>query len=153
VHYSIGGRGEYLLHVGLRQKEAYLPGSPFLLTVKPGSAHAPSTMLPEKMPMPLETMVGTTGTLLLRLSDNMGNQCIEGGAPLKVEFARKGVTASCEDHNDGTCARAARNAHHHCRAAACVASAASAAASTAAASDAASDAAPPPLRARRDLPY
>ena len=29
VHYSIGAAGKYLMHIGLRQKSATLPGSPF----------------------------------------------------------------------------------------------------------------------------
>ena len=48
VHYSIGRAGTYKLHVGLRQQSAPLPGSPFMLTIKPGSAYAPSTRLPAR---------------------------------------------------------------------------------------------------------
>ena len=100
VSYSIGAAGRYLLHVGLRQKEAILPGSPFVLEVKPGPAHAPSTDLPAET-LPLETIVGTRGTLLVHLSDSMGNRCIEGGEPLKVSLDTKHVEASFEDSGDG----------------------------------------------------
>ena len=48
VHYSIGRAGTYKLHVGLRQQSAPLPGSPFMLTIKPGVAYAPSTRLPAR---------------------------------------------------------------------------------------------------------
>ena len=44
VLYSIGAAGKYELHVGLRQKSATLPGSPYLIEVRPGPAHAPSTL-------------------------------------------------------------------------------------------------------------
>ena len=52
VSYSVGAAGTYLLHVGLRQKEAILPGSPFVLTVKPGLAFAPCTELPTEQVRP-----------------------------------------------------------------------------------------------------
>lgn len=50
VHLSIGLAGKYRLHVGLRQQQTFLPGSPFSLTVLPGGAYAPSTRIPRSMP-------------------------------------------------------------------------------------------------------
>ena len=86
VSYSVGCAGKYLLHVGLRQKAHILPGSPFVLEVRPGPAHALSTIIdPERLP--LETIVGTDGQLRLKMCDKMGNRCIEGGAPLQVSIA------------------------------------------------------------------
>ena len=101
VHYSVGAAGTYLMHVGLRQKEAILPGSPFVLTVKPGPAHALCSDLPAEQ-LPLQTMVGTRGTLLIPLADEMSNQCREGGAPLRVALDTKKVVATLEDQDDGT---------------------------------------------------
>ena len=58
VHFSVGVRGTYLLHVGLRQSgpgttpnSNPLPGSPFLLRVLPGAAHPLSTSIAEALPM------------------------------------------------------------------------------------------------------
>ena len=52
VRYSIGLAGRYWLHVGLRQQETRLLGSPFLLEVSPGAAHARSSPLPaEALPL------------------------------------------------------------------------------------------------------
>ena len=73
VHYSLGQAGRYLLHIGLRQKNAILPGSPFELEVRPGIAHAPSTQLPATQ-LPLESIVGTDGRLTVQMHDNMGNR-------------------------------------------------------------------------------
>ena len=101
VHYSVGASGTYLLHVGLRQKEAVLPGSPFVLEVKPGQANAPSSELP-KHRLPLQTMVGTRGSFLLHLADSMGNRCIEGGARLQVTLDTPDVQATSEDQEDGS---------------------------------------------------
>ena len=101
VQYSIGAVGKYLLHVGLRQKAAALPGSPFRIEVKPGPAHAPSTSLPADA-LPLQCVVGTTGTLLMRLCDNVGNLCVEGGAPLKVSVSTTSIRVKVEDKEDGT---------------------------------------------------
>lgn len=101
VSYSIGAAGRYLLHVGLRQKAAALPGSPFIIDVKPGAAHAPSTQLPPAM-LPLRSVVGKGGDLVLRLSDNCGNECIEGGAALQVSVNTEGMKVKCADLGDGT---------------------------------------------------
>ena len=92
VHYSVGCAGHYLLHVGLRQKAHLLPGSPFVLEVRPGPAHALSTALDPAL-LPLETIVGTTGRILLPMCDNMGNRCIVN---------TKAVEATCEDQGDGS---------------------------------------------------
>ena len=101
VHYSVGAAGNYLLHVGLRQKEEILPGSPFQLCVKPGSAHASCTRVPEHL-LPLSSVVGKGGSMILPMLDNMGNLCIEGGAALTVtvrndEKQARGKTSTTED--------------------------------------------------------
>jgi len=107
VSYSIGAAGTYKLHVGLRQQSASLPGSPFTLNpngpsacmcsprrprlpgspftlhVKPGPAHAPTTLMPSEQ-LPLSSVAGNRGAFVLRLCDNMGNLCVEGGADIKV---------------------------------------------------------------------
>ena len=74
--------------------------------VKPGPAHAPSTKFPEDV-LPLHTVVGTQGRLVLQLSDCMGNKCIEGGAHLEVSVNTNGapkaaLTCKCDDQQDGT---------------------------------------------------
>ena len=108
VSYSVGAAGKYMVHIGLRQQSAILPGSPFPLEVKPGQAHAQSTKLPEES-LPLETVVGTQGRLVIQMSDCMGNKCNEGGAPLEVSVSsgsidkwRTALTCKCEDQQDGT---------------------------------------------------
>ena len=121
VSYSVGAAGKYLMHVGLRQQSVVLPGSPFLLQVKPGLAHAPSTRLPEGV-LPLETVVGTEGRLVIQMCDCMGNRCVDGGAPLEVtiqgqqaakqadtsgqpaggDATNAPLTCKCIDQQDGT---------------------------------------------------
>ena len=116
VHYSVGAAGEYLLHVGLRQKSEILPGSPFKLRVKPGPAHPSTTCVPDEF-LPLRSVVGQEGSMSLPLLDNMGNRCIEGGAQLTVvvsalkaakRHSRKGrddscgLDARCEDQGNGS---------------------------------------------------
>ena len=106
VSYSVGASGKYLMHVGLHQQSAILPGSPFALEVKPGIAHAPSTTLPKDV-LPLETVVGTQGRLVIQMCDCMGNKCIEGGAPLDIfvncsGMPKASLMCKCEDQQDGT---------------------------------------------------
>ena len=91
VSYSVGAAGKYLLHVGLRQKEEALPGSPFQLEVKPGPAHAPSTRLPPEL-LPLESIVGTEGRLTIALNDNMGNRCARRRSPTLADARRRSPT-------------------------------------------------------------
>ncbi len=116
VRFSIGLAGKYWLHVGLRQQGVALPGSPFLLTVSPGMAHAPSTKIPtEKLPLQGEigNDTGAGCSLLIRAADKMGNYCTSGGAPLKVSHhsrhdARReqhpveGLRIEVDDRGDGT---------------------------------------------------
>lgn len=83
VSFSIGVAGQYLLHVRLRNQAAALPGSPFLLTVDPGSAFALSTFLP---PGSIQGEVGKPITLNLLTSDAMGNPCSEGGSQVTSAF-------------------------------------------------------------------
>ena len=102
VKYSIGLAGRYRLHVGLRQQGVALPGSPFLVNVSPGSAHAPSTRIPEEA-LPLIGPVGGVSSakaqalqpgsgkfphfgcvFVLQAADKMGNLCVKGGASVQV---------------------------------------------------------------------
>ena len=114
VSYSVARSGAYLLHVRLHQKAASLPGSPFLLDVAPGAAHAPSISLP------IERLLGPAGApidALIQLADRAGNHCRSS----EIEVGRGGVLqkrqqaavscivtdssecdARCEDQQDGT---------------------------------------------------
>ena len=98
VSFSVGVAGQYLLHVRLRQQAAPIPGSPFLLEVRPGPAHALSTRLPER----IEGEVGGRCSLLIQTADMMGNRCLTGGANLQLEVSSKAVTALREDLGDGS---------------------------------------------------
>lgn len=89
--------------------------------MKPGLAHAPSTRLPEGV-LPLETVVGTEGRLVIQMCDCMGNRCVDGGAPLEVNIqgqqaakqadtsgqpaggdaTNAPLTCKCIDQQDGT---------------------------------------------------
>ena len=106
VSYSVGKAGKYLLHVGLRGQSAILPGSPFMLEVVPGPAHAPSTAIPANQ-LPLRTVVGTTGRLVLVVNDNMGNPCNTRSVEkhtisMEVRASSTEVKATCDDPQDGT---------------------------------------------------
>jgi hypothetical protein len=72
-----------------------------VLTVKPGRAHAPSTHLPADT-LPLRSTVGTKGELTITLRDNMGNVCIEGGAPIKAWVDTPTVQTEVDDTLDGS---------------------------------------------------
>ena len=98
VYFSVGVAGRYLLHVRLRQEAAPVPGSPFLLEVKPGPAHALST----RMPPWIEGEVGGRCSLQIHGSDIMGNRCIEGGAKVAVETVARYIKTSYRDNDDGT---------------------------------------------------
>jgi hypothetical protein len=89
VHYSVGLARKYKLHVGLRQQERSLPGSPFELTVEPGVAYAASSKLPEES-LPLQ---GTADEewqkgLVFSTADVLGNVCIRGGANVTMKLAK-----------------------------------------------------------------
>ena len=108
VHYSIGKCGTYLLHIGLRQQSTPLPGSPFVLEVSPGPAHALATRIEEDI-LPLRGRVVTSKdkasegcVLLLRACDKMGNACTKGGATVRCGCRDVNVDSSCEDLGDGT---------------------------------------------------
>ena len=105
VHYSVGRAGQYLLHVGIRNQAAPLPGSPFELTVLPGAAHPVATSLPMNdmgIAAPLQGIVGEAGSVTIVTSDRMGNRCQVGGAPLRVETKSKELRTSHVDNEDGT---------------------------------------------------
>ena len=119
VRYSVGLAGQYWLHVGLRQQETRLPGSPFLLNVNPGMAHARSSELPAAS-IPLSgTVTGSGGvscSMVVGLRDRMGNSCTSGGAKVQVSTVHESkehsrdrdakdlasiVKSSCVDLEDG----------------------------------------------------
>lgn len=95
VRYSVGLAGKYWLHVGLRQQEERLPGSPFLLEVSPSVAHARSSHLPKER-LPLVGIVGNSQagdvscSMEIGLCDRMGNSCTRGGATLQLNTTRRG---------------------------------------------------------------
>lgn len=109
VFYSICLVGTYRLHVGLRNQNVPIPGSPFTLHVVPGEAHAASTALPADTPLPLQGVVGFDDEqgchLIFRVSDKMCNPCAEGGAKVAATCLgeEKGVViAEVKDRADGT---------------------------------------------------
>ena len=106
VFYSIGLVGLYRLHVGLRQQQMPLPGSPFKLKVIAGPAHASSTNVPSSVTFPIEGSVGLEEEqgchLLLPVSDRMGNLCTKGGAKIIGSCTIRDVSSSTEDLDDGT---------------------------------------------------
>ena len=105
VSYSVGLVGRYLLHIALRSQETQLPGSPFELRVVPGPADARSTVLVTEHHQ-LRGIVGVADdcgcSTVLRLSDKMGNMCIEGGAVVTTACADDSVVGSVDDNNNGT---------------------------------------------------
>ena len=105
VYYSIAICGEYKLHVGLRQQEIPVPGSPFTLTVLAGQAHSLSTTLPSSM-LPLRGVVGFGEGQgcrhTLQVMDKMGNKCTAGGAKVECLSDSGKVTSKCTDNGDGT---------------------------------------------------
>ena len=101
VQYSIGRAGRYLLHVGLRNQNVALPGSPFEITVDPGAAHAVSTRLPADK-LPLKGTVGEMGSVRIVTCDRMGNLCIVGGAPVRVDAKTSILQTSTVDNGDGS---------------------------------------------------
>ena len=109
VSYSIGLVGPYLLHVRLRQQAVALPGSPFLLIVRPGKAHAASTRLPKTVVLGGVGMAAGFGCgITIRTADIMGNKCISGGAIVTGDcFNADGsrcelVQTTVRDNDDGT---------------------------------------------------
>ncbi|KOO35267.1 hypothetical protein Ctob_014608 [Chrysochromulina tobinii] len=66
---------------------AALPSSPFMLTVRPGEAHALST----KLPAVLHGEVGGRCSYTISTADQGGNPCLEGGAKL---------SCTCESEDD-----------------------------------------------------
>lgn len=105
VHYSVGRAGQYLLYVGIRNQTAPLPGSPFELTVVPGEAHPVATSLTMDeagRAVPLQGVVGEAGSVTIVTSDRMGNRCVVGGAPLRVETKSKELRTDHADNGDGT---------------------------------------------------
>jgi len=115
VRYSVGLAGRYWLHVGLRQQAVALPGSPFLLVVSPGAAHAQTTHL-EVRDLPLRGVVGKAPedgcTVLIHTSDRMGNLCTKGGALVQAALDKHGanneknqvdeLSVNVVDHQDGS---------------------------------------------------
>jgi len=109
VSYSVGLVGPYLLHVRLRQQAVALPGSPFLLIVRPGKAHAASTRLPKTVVVGGVGMAAGFGCgIAISTADIMGNKCISGGAIVTGDcFNADGsrcdsVQTTVRDNGDGT---------------------------------------------------
>ena len=101
VSYSIGKSGRYLLFVGLRNQKVAMPGSPFELTVEPGSAHPAATSLPSEM-LPLCGVVGELGCVKFVTRDRMGNLCVVGEAPARVDAKTDKLRTSYVDNSDGS---------------------------------------------------
>lgn len=109
VMYSVGVAGKYLLHVRLRKQAVALPGSPFLLEVEPGKAHALSSRLPLE---PMVDEVGEWQTIMITTADSMGNSCSAGGSSVTAGTTdlrknqdadgKRLVQSRCEDLGDGT---------------------------------------------------
>ena len=100
VSFAVGRAGCYYLHVALRSSGLPLPGSPFELKVFPGHAHALSTRLPTDA-LPLRTVVGETGSLILHAADRVGNLCAAGGDPLGAVEPTHHVECTTKDLADG----------------------------------------------------
>lgn len=98
VSYSVGVTGQYLLHVRLRKQAASLPGSPFLLTVVPGTAYHLSTVLPKVV----HGEVSGRCSLVITTGDRMGNDCIIGGGAVTCPCPHEGIVAQCVDRGDGS---------------------------------------------------
>ena len=120
VRFSIGLARKYWLHIGLRGQSLRLPGSPFLLEVTPGVAHARSSPLPLDTSTPVAGVVAAVGglscSMIVALCDRVGNRCTSGGAQLeshvqpatsaaaggKRQDNSQTVLSKCIDLNDGT---------------------------------------------------
>lgn len=103
VSYSIGLAGQYFLHVRLRQQAMPIPGSPFLLSVKPAPAHGHSSRLASGTIRGLVGLGQEAGCVtLMRTADKMGNMCIQGDANLKISCENTDIETEVEDHKDGS---------------------------------------------------
>ena len=107
VYFSVGLVGRYLLHVRLRQAARPIPGSPFALTVVPGSAfHSTSIIERGGTNHPLVGEVGMQTldgcTALVRTSDRSSNLCVDGDAKVTVTCQQSSLQASVTDNGDGT---------------------------------------------------
>ena len=110
VSYALSLAGTYFLHVRLRHQALPLPGSPFKLVVRPGAAWARTSRL---LPGVLRGKVGGDADSgcqqTLQCADQVGNECIAGGAPVEVRcftedglVAAPGMETTVTDLKDGT---------------------------------------------------
>lgn len=110
VSYALSLAGTYFLHVRLRHQALPLPGSPFKLVVRPGAACARMSRL---LPGVLRGKVGGDADSgcqqTLQCADQVGNECIAGGAPVEVRcftedglVAAPGMETTVTDLKDGT---------------------------------------------------
>jgi len=110
VSYALSLAGTYFLHVRLRHQALPLPGSPFKLVVRPGAACARTSRL---LPGVLRGKVGGDADSgcqqTLQCADQVGNECIAGGAPVEVRcftedglVAAPGMETTVTDLKDGT---------------------------------------------------
>ena len=105
AYFSVGRAGDYLLHIGIRNQSAPLPGSPYELNVRPGPAHPITTSLPMDeygRVLPLRGIVGNPGYVLIAASDKIGNRCTFGGSPMDVATKSSKLKIKTFDNHDGT---------------------------------------------------
>ena len=117
VSYSIGRAGVYHLHVKMRREGTPLPGSPFKLTVLPGSIASAGTsflVVSGGDMKPARVVRGRSGTRLLESEqppgcqftlqscDEVGNCCINGGADVACmcQLAPQ-LSYTCKDEGNG----------------------------------------------------
>ena len=105
AHYSIGRVGTYLLYVQLRAQALPLPGSPFVLRVSPGPAHAQTTRVLQD----LTKLSGPVGlgdedgcSCIVAAFDKMGNACVAGGANVKSMSPDADIESRVKDNGDGS---------------------------------------------------
>ena len=94
-----------LLTARPRPAQVALPGAPFFLLVKPGSAYAPATKLPHQASFIRSTVGKDWHELTLTAADKMGNACVRGGAPVRLSSSAGGervLSTECVDKKDGT---------------------------------------------------
>ena len=118
VRYSIGRAGTYHLHVNMRRDGTPLPGSPFKLTVLPGTMASAGTsflILVQGDRAPARVVRGISGMkpqdderppsgckFMLQSCDQVGNYCINGGATVTCECPlAPQLLQTCTDEGNG----------------------------------------------------
>ena len=98
ARYSVNRSGVYELHVRLRTSAEPLGGSPFVLTVRSGHAHAPTTELPID-DAPIRSIAAVEDRLVLRAVDRLHNPCDAGADGLTAEVVPADGTADDEGYD------------------------------------------------------